>query len=60
MKLYHGTNQSFTKIEISKSQVGKDFGCGFYLSASKEQAQELGRFHLCKQKQSHKGEYSCI
>ncbi len=44
MKLYHGTNQSFTKIEISKSQVGKDFGCGFYLSASKEQAQELAEF----------------
>ncbi len=44
MKLYHGTNQYFTQIELPKSQVGKDFGCGFYLSDSEEQARELAGF----------------
>lgn len=44
MKLYHGTNQYFSKIELSRSQVGKDFGCGFYLSASEEQARKLAEF----------------
>ena len=32
MKLYHGTNIDFDKIDISKSKPNKDFGCGFYLS----------------------------
>ena len=44
MKLYHGTNKPFTEIELSKSQVGKDFGCGFYLSANEAQARELAEF----------------
>lgn len=44
MRLYHGTNQYFSTIELSKSQVGKDFGCGFYLSENKEQAKELAEF----------------
>lgn len=29
------------EIDLSMSKVGKDFGCGFYLSADKEQAFEL-------------------
>ena len=41
MKLYHGTNCTFDDIDITKSKVGKDFGCGFYLSADFKQAQEL-------------------
>ena len=44
MKLYHGTNKPFTERELSKSQVGKDFGCGFYLSANEAQARELAEF----------------
>ena len=41
MILYHGSNMDIVKIDLSKSKVGKDFGCGFYLSADKEQALEL-------------------
>lgn len=41
MILYHGSNMEITEIELSASKVGKDFGCGFYLSADKEQALEL-------------------
>lgn len=41
MILYHGSNMDIVKIDLSKSKVGKDFECGFYLSADKEQALEL-------------------
>lgn len=41
MILYHGSNIEITEIDLSASKVGKDFGCGFYLSADKEQALEL-------------------
>ena len=41
MKLYHGTNIDFDKIDISKSKPNKDFGCGFYLSADFEQAKNM-------------------
>ena len=41
MKLYHGTNIDFDKIDISKSKPNKDFGCGFYLSADFEQAKNI-------------------
>ena len=41
MKLYHGSNMEIASIDLSRSKVGKDFGCGFYLSAQKEQAAEL-------------------
>lgn len=43
MKLYHGTNIDFDKIDISKSKPNKDFGCGFYLSADFEQAKNIWR-----------------
>lgn len=43
MKLYHGTNVEFNEIDLTKSKVGKDFGCGFYLSANREQAMELAK-----------------
>ena len=32
MKLYHGTNIVFDKIDLQKSKPNKDFGQGFYLS----------------------------
>lgn len=38
MKLYHGTNQEFDKIDLLKSKPNKDFGRGFYLSADYYQA----------------------
>lgn len=41
MILYHGSNMEIECIDLSYSKVGKDFGCGFYLSAEKEQAWEL-------------------
>lgn len=46
MILYHGTNTDFPVIDLTKSQRGKDFGCGFYLSASKEQAEEMAKFKV--------------
>ena len=41
MNLYHGSNMEITTIDLTKSKVGKDFGCGFYLSKEKQQAMEL-------------------
>lgn len=43
MILYHGSNIEIKDIDLSKSKVGKDFGCGFYLSADRGQALELAR-----------------
>lgn len=41
MKLYHGSNLEVKIIDLKKSKVGKDFGCGFYLSKDKQQAMAL-------------------
>ncbi len=41
MKLYHGSNINIEQIDLTKSKVGKDFGCGFYLSAEEHQAREI-------------------
>lgn len=41
MILYHGSNILIREIDLSMSKVGKDFGCGFYLSSDKAQALEL-------------------
>lgn len=43
MILYHGSNVDIESIDLSRSSVGKDFGCGFYLTASKEQAERMGK-----------------
>ena len=43
MILYHGSNVGIESVDLSHSSVGKDFGCGFYLTASKEQAERMGR-----------------
>lgn len=36
--LYHGSNTTIEKIDLSKSRPFKDFGRAFYLSADKQQA----------------------
>lgn len=43
MKLYHGSNKVIEQIDLSYSKVGKDFGCGFYLSPTLGQAGELAK-----------------
>ncbi|MCR5550359.1 MAG: DUF3990 domain-containing protein [Bacteroidales bacterium] len=44
MRLYHGTYTDFEIIDLSKSNKGKDFGKGFYLSDNYEQAHKLAVF----------------
>lgn len=39
--LYHGSNVEIDQIDLSLSRKGKDFGCGFYLNANKQQAMEM-------------------
>ena len=43
MKLYHGTNRDFDKIDLLKSKPNKNFGRGFYLSAAYEQALNMAQ-----------------
>lgn len=38
MILYHGSNVKIAKIDLEMSNVGKDFGCGFYLTAYEQHA----------------------
>ena len=38
MKLYHGTNMDFDRIDVTKSKAYKDFGQGFYLTDIRSQA----------------------
>lgn len=42
MKLYHGSNVVVSKPEILVSDRKLDFGTGFYLTSSNEQAQNCG------------------
>lgn len=41
MKLFHGSNVSIEKVDLSKSKRYKDFGKAFYLSADEEQALKM-------------------
>ena len=43
MRLYHGSNVEVDVPDLTKSKPYKDFGQGFYLSASKEQAQRMAQ-----------------
>ena len=43
MKLYHGSNIVVNHPEIAKCKPFKDFGQGFYLSDTKEQAMEMAQ-----------------
>ena len=38
MILYHRSNVKIAKIDLGMSNVGKDFGCGFYLTAYEQHA----------------------
>ena len=40
MILYHGSNQDFRSVDLSKSKDKRDFGKGFYTTTIKEQAQQ--------------------
>lgn len=44
MKLYHGTYTDFDSIDLNKSNKGKDFGKGFYVSDNYEQAYNMAAF----------------
>ena len=41
MRLYHGTNQDFDMILLSKCRPNKDFGRGFYLTDIRNQAEAM-------------------
>lgn len=43
MILYHGTNQDFDAIDLSKSSPFKDFGRGFYLTDLFQQAEAMAQ-----------------
>lgn len=45
MILYHGSNMNIDKIDLEMSKPNKDFGKGFYLSESEEQAMEMANFN---------------
>lgn len=38
MILYHGSNVRVAEIDLGMSNVGKDFGCGFYLTPYEQHA----------------------
>jgi hypothetical protein len=40
--LYHGSNQDFNAVDLSKSKDKRDFGKGFYTTTIKEQALQWG------------------
>mgnify|MGYP002857768141 CR=1 FL=1 len=41
MKLYHGTDQFFSRPDLKKARENTDFGKGFYLTESERAAQYL-------------------
>ena len=38
MRVFHGSYIKIDTIELSKCEIGKDFGQGFYVTKIKEQA----------------------
>ena len=42
MILYHGSNQEFNTVDLSKSKDRRDFGRGFYTTTIREQALQWG------------------
>lgn len=40
MKLYHGTDKSFSRPDLKKARENTDFGKGFYLTESERAAQD--------------------
>ena len=51
MKLYHGSNVPVNVPDLKHSKPYKDFGRGFYLSADRKQAVEMGEQKLSQIKQ---------
>ena len=43
MILYHGSDVEVKNPEIIKSEKGRDFGCAFYLTPIKEQAERMAK-----------------
>lgn len=43
MILYHGSDIEVKKPRIIKSEKGRDFGCAFYLTSIKEQAERMAK-----------------
>ena len=43
MILYHGSDVEVKNPKIIKSEKGRDFGCGFYLTSIKEQAERMAK-----------------
>lgn len=43
INLYHGSNVSIEQIDLNKGHKGKDFGKGFYLSETREQATAMAK-----------------
>jgi len=39
LTLYHGSNQIFERVDLSKSKDNRDFGRGFYLTTLQKQAE---------------------
>ena len=43
MILYHGSDVEVKDPKIIKSEKGRDFGCAFYLTPIKEQAERMAK-----------------
>ena len=43
LKLYHGSDVTIDKIDLSKGHINKDFGKGFYLTSLLSQAKEMAK-----------------
>jgi hypothetical protein len=41
--LYHGSNQNFDAVDLSKSKENRDFGRGFYTTTLREQAEDWAK-----------------
>jgi len=39
MRVFHGSYAKIDKIDLSKCEIGKDFGQGFYVTKIREQAE---------------------
>lgn len=48
MLLYHGSFTEVSSIALEKCKHGKDFGCGFYVTSSYEQARSFVPLSISK------------
>ncbi len=48
MRLYHGSDIAIRTVDLSRSQMNKDFGRGFYLSDNSVQARKFARYKAAK------------